>query len=64
MASATGREDWLPLRLERGDDLPLAQPIFGKSNLIFTLVAADALLPVPLNAGGFDAGAVVDALPL
>lgn len=65
VASVTGREDWLPLRLETdGDDLPLAQPIFGKSNLIFTLVAADALLPVPLNAGGFDAGAVVDALLL
>ena len=63
VASVTGREDWLPLRLDKSDDdIPLARPIFGKSNLIFTLATADALLPVPLNTGGFDAGATVDAL--
>ena len=61
VASLTGREDWLPVRLrhdEAGDWL--AEPIFGKSNLIFTLVGADALLRVPLNSGGFDAGSLVD----
>ena len=57
VASVSGREDWLPVRLRGGDDgLPLAQPIFGKSNLIFTLVDADGLLSVPLNTGGYDAG--------
>ena len=65
MASETGREDWIALRLHDDDgDYPLAEPIFGKSNLIFTLVGADALLRVPLNQGGFDAGSLVDVQPL
>ena len=38
----------------------LAQPVFGKSNLIFTLIGADGLLRVPLNSGGYDAGSIVD----
>lgn len=50
--SAAGREDYVPVRLvERGGEL-WAEPIFGKSNLIFTLVAADGLLKVPMNATG------------
>ena len=62
VASVTGREDWLPLRLsEEGGQLQ-AQPIFGKSNLIFTLVEADGLLRVPLNTGGYDAGSLVDVV--
>ena len=42
----------------------MAEPIFGKSNLIFTLAGADALLRVPLNSGGLDAGSLVDIEPL
>ncbi|MDE2857395.1 MAG: molybdopterin molybdotransferase MoeA [Chloroflexota bacterium] len=65
VASETGREDWLAVRLRAGvDDYPLAEPIFGKSNLIFTLASADALLRVPLNSGGLDAGSLVDVVPL
>ena len=65
VASETGREDWLAVRLRAGADAyPLAEPLFGKSNLIFTLVGADALLRVPLNSGGLDAGSLVDVLPL
>ena len=60
VASVTGREDWLAVSLrEEGGQLQ-AQPIFGKSNLIFTLVEADGLLHVPLNTGGYDAGSLVD----
>ncbi len=63
VASATGREDWLPARLrEQGDGAPLAEPILGKSNLIFTLASADGLLSVPLNTGGYDAGAEVEVI--
>lgn len=55
--SAAGREDYVPVRLvERGGEL-WAEPIFGKSNLIFTLVAADGLLRVPMNATGLREGA-------
>lgn len=65
VASVSGREDWLAVRLSAAADAyPLAEPIFGKSNLIFTLVQADALLRVPLNSGGLDAGSLVEVVPL
>ena len=60
VASVSGREDWLPLRLREGESGTVAEAIFGKSNLIFTLAHADGLLRVPLNVGGYDAGAEVD----
>lgn len=60
VASVTGREDWLPARLSDDEGEIRAEPIFGKSNLIFTLVEADGLLRVPLNTGGYDAGSLVD----
>ena len=61
VASVTGREDWLPVRLsEGGDGQVYAAPIFGKSNLIFTLISADGLLRIPLNTAGYDAGSSVD----
>ena len=60
IASVTGREDWVALRLSEDEGGLRAAPVFGKSNLIFTLVAADGLLRVPLNTGGYDAGALVD----
>ena len=60
VASVAGREDWVAVRLSQDDGQWQATPIFGKSNLIFTLVEADGLLRVPLNIGGYDAGSLVD----
>ncbi|MCX6065131.1 MAG: molybdopterin molybdenumtransferase MoeA, partial [Chloroflexi bacterium] len=37
-----------------------AEPIFGKSNLIFSLAAADGLIKIHPDANGMSAGAVVD----
>jgi molybdopterin molybdotransferase len=56
LPSQAGREDWWPVKLveERGGFL--AEPIFGKSNLIFTLAAADGLLRIPPDATGLSAG--------
>ena len=34
----------------------LADPVFGKSNLISTLVEADGVVVVPLDDGGLYAG--------
>lgn len=60
VASQAGREDYVPTRLvERGGEL-VADPIFFKSNLIFTLVQADGLLKVPLNKAGLEAGEMVE----
>jgi len=39
-----------------------AEPIFGKSNLIFTLAAADGLLKIPPDATGLSAGELVEVL--
>ena len=63
IASATGREDYIQVRLDRRTDGGLdAVPIFGKSNLIFTLVRADGMLKIPLDAGGLSASAQVEVV--
>jgi molybdopterin molybdotransferase len=70
LPSQAGREDWWPVRLihpspsRRGDggEVIDAEPIFGKSNLIFTLAAADGLLKIPPDATGLSAGEIVEVL--
>jgi molybdopterin molybdotransferase len=39
-----------------------AHPIFGKSNLIFTLASADGLLRIHPDATGLSAGEIVEVL--
>jgi molybdopterin molybdotransferase len=60
VASETGREDYVPARLEGVGDGLRAVPVFGKSNLIYTLVNADGLIKIPLNKGGVLAGEWVE----
>ena len=66
LASQAGREDWWPVRLienpQSGTIRYDADPIFGKSNLIFTLAAADGLLRIPSPATGVSAGDVVEVM--
>jgi molybdopterin molybdotransferase len=58
--SRSGREDFVPCTLAATAGGALrATPIFGKSNLIFTLVRSDGLIVIPLDAGGVPAGATV-----
>jgi len=62
LASQTGRVDYVPARLrpaEPGGE-PVAEPIFGQSNQIFTMVAADGMIIVPLDATGLSAGDMVE----
>ena len=54
--SATGREDHVQVKLVESDDGLVADPVFGKSNLISTLVEADGVVVVPLDDGGLYAG--------
>lgn len=63
IASTTGREDTVPVRLVERDGETHAEPIFGKSNLIFTLINADGLIHVPLNSNGLKAGETVSVTP-
>jgi molybdopterin molybdotransferase len=60
IASESGREDYVPARLADTAEGLLATPVFGKSNLIYTLVNADGLIKVPLNKAGLLAGAMVE----
>ena len=73
LPSQAGREDWWPVKLipsplrpspnfGRGDGGEGfdAEPIFGKSNLIFTLASADGLLRIPPDATGLSAGEMVE----
>jgi molybdopterin molybdotransferase len=50
--SASGREDYFRVRLKRKGSDWIAEPIFGKSGLISTLVEADGLLRVERNMEG------------
>jgi molybdopterin molybdotransferase len=56
VASHSGREDFVPARLETRDGLLWAEPVFGKSNLIYTMAHADGMLHVPLDLAGLYAG--------
>ena len=68
LPSQAGREDWwpaklLPSPLGRGQGEGLfAEPIFGKSNLIFTLASADGLLRIHPDATGLSAGEMVEVV--
>ena len=57
--SVTGREDHVQVRLAHTDGELHAEPVFGKSNLIYTLIRADGVVVVPLDQGGLYAGAEV-----
>jgi molybdopterin molybdotransferase len=56
VASIPGREDFVPVRLATSDGALEADPVFGKSNLIYTMVHADGMLHVPLDRAGLYAG--------
>ena len=60
IASQTGREDHVQVRLVRDDGELCAEPVFGKSNLIYTLIRADGSVTVPLDKGGLYAGEEVE----
>ncbi|RPI95102.1 MAG: molybdopterin molybdenumtransferase MoeA [Chloroflexi bacterium] len=64
LSSQAGREDWWPVKLIANSQSLIADfeadPIFGKSNLIFTLASADGLLRIHPDATGLSAGETVE----
>ncbi len=56
VASQAGRVDYTPARLIERAGETWAEPAFGKSNQIFTLVFADGMLVTPADANGLQAG--------
>ncbi len=59
IASVAGREDYVPVRLVREKDELCAEPVMGKSNLIFTLIRSQGIVRVPLDSGGLYEGETV-----
>jgi len=76
LPSQAGREDWWPVKLlpfpsrslygmlreGAGGEVYDAEPIFGKSNLIFNLASADGLLRIHPDATGLSAGEIVEVV--
>ncbi len=60
LASVPGRVDYVQVKLVDHDGELWAEPVFGKSNLIYTLVKADGMLIIPIDANGIAAGEMVD----
>jgi molybdopterin molybdotransferase len=66
LASQAGRVDYVPARLDYNQALdagrphPTAEPVFGKSNQIFTLVFADGMIVIPMDSTGISAGEEVE----
>jgi molybdopterin molybdotransferase len=62
VASAPGREDYFQVRVEQRADGLWADPIFGKSNLIYTLVKADGMVRIDLDTSGLTEGQWVQVI--
>jgi molybdopterin molybdotransferase len=68
LPSQAGREDWIPVRLvlesaPKAEEAHYrAEPVFGKSNLIFSLARADGLVRIPADATGLEAGEMVSVV--
>jgi len=62
--SAPGREDYIRVRLIRDGQGIIAEPVFGKSGLISTLVEADALVKIDINTEGLYKDQEVEAILL
>jgi molybdopterin molybdotransferase len=60
LASVPGRVDYIQVKLIERDGDVWAEPVFGKSNLIYTLVKADGMMIIPIDANGIAAGEIVD----
>ncbi len=60
LPSQAGRVDYTPARLVRRNGEQWTEPVFGKSNQIFTLVFADGMIVTPRDSNGLSAGETVE----
>jgi molybdopterin molybdotransferase len=60
ISSAPGRDEYVPVRLAEREGQVWAEPVLGKSNLIYTLVKADGTMRVPLDSNGLHQGERVE----
>jgi len=57
--SATGREDYIRVKITHVEDKWFATPILGKSGLISTMVEADGIVTIDMNTEGLYKGETV-----
>ena len=64
VASIAGREDWIPvkIRIDVAKSIIYADPIFYKSNLIFSIIQADGFLRIPPDVTGYSADSEVEII--
>jgi len=60
--SAGGRDDYIRVKLDKKDGRYFAEPIFGKSGLISTLVEAHGLVKIDRNTEGLYQGQMVPVM--
>ncbi|MCB2192522.1 MAG: molybdopterin molybdotransferase MoeA [Deltaproteobacteria bacterium] len=60
--SAPGREEYLRVSLSQENGGWLAQPLFGKSGLLTTMIQGQGLVRVPKDCEGLDAAEAVEVL--
>ena len=58
--SQAGREDWIPVIVSTNSENKIANPIFAKSNFIFSLVSASGLIRINPDQTGLEAGEIVE----
>jgi len=63
LESATGQEDYIRVKLIRTGNGLKARPVLGKSGLISTMVEADGLVRIPMEAEGLYQGDEVEVIP-
>ena len=54
--SQAGRQDTVQVALDVVDGVATAEPVFGSSNLVYTMIRADGHVTVPIDRGGLYAG--------
>jgi molybdopterin molybdotransferase len=64
VASKHGREDFIRVKIKEEDGDLIAEPIFGESALISTLVRADGLVRIDRHTEGLYAGEMVQVIPI
>ncbi|MCR3921670.1 MAG: molybdopterin molybdotransferase MoeA [Firmicutes bacterium] len=62
LSSASGREDYVRTLLFEKDGELWATPIFGQSNLLSTVVKGNALVRIPQNSEGVEAGEALEVI--
>jgi len=64
ISSAAGREDWIPVKQvgKNKEGIALVEPIFYKSNLIFSLLSAYGFAKIDPDVTGLDANSKVEVI--